>query len=142
MLNPPAWIYNNVMGKSWRLPALFEHPAGDGSGCHLAGFCPLNLGGQVSYVMVNGISMEPGFHTGDLAIMRQAADYQVGDIVTYRNAHLNANVIHRIIGVEGDHFVFKGDNNSWFYAYRPTQAELVGKLWLHLAQVGKVENGV
>ncbi len=65
-------------------------------------FAPANLGGQVSYVLVNGISMEPGFHTGDLAIMRLATNYQVGDIVAYADAQMNANVIHRIIGIEGD----------------------------------------
>ena len=101
-------------------------------------FAPVNLGGQVSYVMVNGSSMEPGFHKGDLAIVRQAAAYQVGDIVTYRNADMNADVIHRIIGIEGDHFLIQGDNNSWIDGYRPTQAEIVGKLWLHLPQLGKV----
>jgi hypothetical protein len=25
-------------------------------------FAPLNIGGQASYIMVNGNSMEPGFH--------------------------------------------------------------------------------
>ncbi len=70
--------------------------------------------------------------------MRQAAAYQVGDIVIYHNVDMNADVIHRIIGIEGDHFMFKGDNNSWIDAYRPTRAEIVGKLWIHLGQVGKV----
>ena len=127
------------MRKSWRLPASVANILlVMGLAAIWLAFAPLKLGGQVSYVMVNGNSMEPGFHKGDLAIMRQAAVYQVGDIVTYRNAEMNANVIHRIIGVEGDHFVFKGDNNSWIDAYRPTQAEIVGKLWIHLAQVGKV----
>ncbi len=87
-------------------------------------------------MLVNGISMEPGFHTGDLAIMRLATNYQVGDIVAYADAQMNANVIHRIIGIEGDRFVLQGDNNSWIDAYRPTRAEIVGKLWLHLVQLG------
>ncbi len=127
------------MKKSWRLPAAVANILLIiGLAAIWLAFAPLKLGGQVSYVMVNGISMEPGFHTGDLAVMRQAADYQVGDIVAYGDAQMNANVIHRIIGMEGDHFVLKGDNNSWIDAYRPTQAEIVGKLWLHLAQVGKV----
>src|SRR5689334_14450098 len=100
-------------------------------------FAPRMVGGQASYVVVNGISMEPGFHRGDLVIVRTAAAYQPGDIVTYRNAELNAFVIHRIIGIAGDHYVFKGDNNSWIDTYRPTRAELIGKLWIHIPKLGK-----
>jgi signal peptidase I len=94
-------------------------------------FAPVNIGGQTSYVMVNGNSMEPGFHRGDLAIVKAAPVYNVGDIVTYHDAQMNANVIHRIIGTDGDRYVLKGDNNSWIDSYHPTQDEIVGKLWIH-----------
>ena len=100
-------------------------------------FAPTMVGGQSSYVVVNGNSMEPGFHMGDLVIVRAASTYHVGDIVTYRNGELNAFVIHRIIAVEQDHYVFKGDNNSWIDTYRPTRAELIGKLWIHMPKLGK-----
>jgi signal peptidase I len=98
---------------------------------------PVKLGGQVSYVMVNGISMEPGFHGGDLVVVRQASEYQVGDIVTYRDGEMGAYVIHRIIGTEQNRFVLKGDNNSWIDEYQPTRDEIVGKLWIHLPKLGK-----
>ncbi len=127
------------MGKSWRLPAAVANILlVIGLAAIWLAFAPVKLGGQVSYMMVDGNSMEPGFHKGDLAIIRQASIYQVGDIVTYHDGQMNANVIHRIIRVEGDQFVFKGDNNSWIDGYRPTRDELVGKLWIHLAQAGKV----
>lgn len=100
-------------------------------------FAPTMVGGQASYVVVNGNSMEPGFHRGDLVIVQAASIYNVGDIVTYRNAELNAFVIHRIIAIEQDHYVFKGDNNSWVDTYHPIGAELVGKLWIHVPKLGK-----
>ena len=100
-------------------------------------FAPAKVGGQVSYVMVNGISMEPNYHTGDLVIVHKAATYQVGDVVTYRDAVVGAYIIHRIIGIEQDRYVFKGDNNSWVDAYHPTGAELIGKLWIHAPKLGK-----
>lgn len=100
-------------------------------------FAPTRMGGSATYVMVNGISMEPGYHLGDLAIMRRAAKYQVGDIVTYHDSQMHAYVIHRIIAVDQDRFVLKGDNNSWIDAYRPTQDEIIGKLWLHIPKLGK-----
>src|SRR5215216_2586024 len=100
-------------------------------------FAPTLIGGRSSYVVVNGNSMEPGFHRGDLVIVQTASTYNVGDIVTYRNGDLNAFVIHRIIAIEQDHYVFKGDNNSWIDTYRPTHAELIGKLWIHVPKLGK-----
>lgn len=126
------------MKKSWNLPVIVPNII------LLVGlavtwiiFAPANLGGQVSYVIVNGISMEPGYYLGDLTIMRKAATYQVGDVVTYRDAEMNAYVIHRIIGVDQDHFILKGDNNSWIDAYRPTHEEIIGKLWIYIPKLGK-----
>ena len=101
-------------------------------------FAPAQLGGQVAYVIVNGISMKPGFLGNDLVIMRKAPIYQVGDVVTYRDSTMKAYVIHRIIGIEQDQYVLKGDNNSWIDAYRPVQDEIIGKLWIHLPKFGRV----
>lgn len=100
-------------------------------------FAPTRFGGQAAYVIVTGISMEPGFHRGDLAILRQENDYVVGDVVTYRHPTIGP-VIHRIIRRDGLRFVFKGDNNSWVDEYHPTQEELIGKLWIHLPGAGAV----
>ena len=99
-------------------------------------FAPLKIGGDASYVMINGNSMEPGFHKGDLAIVKTASSYEVGDIVTYHDAQLGAFVIHRIIGTQQDHYILKGDHNSWVDVYHPTLKEIVGKLWIHLPQFG------
>jgi signal peptidase I len=98
-------------------------------------FAPIQFGGQAAYVIVNGISMEPDFHRGDLAILRQAPDYQIGDIVTYRHPRIGP-IIHRIIALDGDRYILKGDNNSWIDAYHPTRAECTGKLWLYIPAAG------
>lgn len=99
-------------------------------------FAPIQMGGQTAYVIVDGVSMEPNFHFGDLAIIRQAKSYQIGDIVAYKNIPLKRYVFHRIIDIQSDHFVLKGDNNSWNDSYQPVQSELVGKFWLYLPHVG------
>jgi len=101
-------------------------------------FAPVKIGGQTSYVMVNGISMEPNYHTGDLVIIRKAQAYQIGDVVTYRDAEMGAYVIHRIIGIEQGQFVIKGDNNSWIDAYHPAPAEIVGKQWIYAPKAGRI----
>jgi signal peptidase I len=100
-------------------------------------FAPDRIGGQASYVMVNGDSMEPGYHSGDLVILRKAQTYQVGDVVTYRDPKLGTYVIHRIIDIQQDRFVLQGDNNSWIDAYHPAPEEVLGKKWLHAPKLGR-----
>lgn len=97
---------------------------------------PTQLGGQVSYVIIDGNSMEPGFYLGDLALMRGRASYQIGDAVTYKNAEMGRFVFHRIVNVDQDRFILQGDNNTWLDSYRPTQDEIIGKLWIHLPKFG------
>ena len=47
---------------------------------------PVQVGGQATYVIVAGQSMEPNLHYGDLVIVHRASRYQVGDVVVYQNA--------------------------------------------------------
>ncbi|HEX9438090.1 MAG TPA: signal peptidase I, partial [Roseiflexaceae bacterium] len=87
--------------------------------------------------IINGNSMEPLYHRGDLVIIRAQPDYQVGDIVTYRHPQIGP-VIHRIIGRDVERFVFKGDHNNFIDPYRPVRADLIGKSWIYLPSVGNV----
>lgn len=99
-------------------------------------FAPVQFGGKTSYVVVNGNSMEPKFHKGDLALVRKSNSYNVGEIVVYRHPTIGP-VIHRIIGKDGDHYTFKGDNNNFVDPYQPTQSELIGAFWFHIPAVGQ-----
>ncbi len=99
-------------------------------------FAPVQFGGRTSYVIVNGISMEPKFHKGDLALVRTSSSYNVGDIVVYRHPTIGP-IIHRIIGKDGDTFTFQGDNNDFVDPYHPTQSEMIGKFWFHIPAIGQ-----
>jgi len=101
-------------------------------------FAPVSLGGGAAYVMITGNSMEPGFTTGDLVLVRPADTYQVGDAVTYFNAELERYVFHRITAFSNGRFTLRGDNNDWDDPYQPAQAEIVGAFWLRLAGAGKI----
>ncbi len=99
---------------------------------------PTRVGGSTDYVTTHGISMAPRFHSGDLALIRPARAYRVGDVVAYRSAMLRSVVLHRIIRRDGERFVFKGDNNNFIDPAHPGRAELVGKLWLRIPHAGVV----
>jgi signal peptidase I len=98
---------------------------------------PAHFGGPATYVIVDGNSMEPRFHRGDLLLVRAEPAYGVGDAVVYQNAEMGSYVFHRIIGTELDRFILQGDNNSWLDSYKPGADEIVGKLWLRIPGLGK-----
>jgi len=105
-------------------------------------FWPTSLGGATTYLVTHGQSMEPGFSTGDLAVLRPPGSYEVGDVVAYRSESLDTVVMHRIVAVDGDRFVIQGDNNDWLDADRPTEDELLGSLFRQVPQGGRILDAV
>lgn len=101
-------------------------------------FWPSGLGGATTYVTTQGTSMEPRFHTGDLAVLTPASSYGVGDVVAYRSEALHTIVMHRIVSMDGDRFVTKGDNNGWVDRDHPTRDEILGRLFVRVPRGGQV----
>lgn len=97
---------------------------------------PAGVGGNTSYVTTRGASMEPDLVAGDLVIVRRTEQYRVGDTAAYRSAELGSVVLHRIVAIEGDRYVFQGDNNSWLDPEKPTRDDLIGKELFHIPQGG------
>jgi signal peptidase I len=96
---------------------------------------PATLGGRTTYLVTQGVSMEPAFHSGDLALVRPASGYGVGDVVAYRSGTVHSVVMHRIVAVEDGLFRLRGDNNSWVDPDRVPPSDVVGRL------VGQVPRG-
>jgi len=103
-------------------------------------FAPPQFGGQASMVIVDGNSMQPSYHKGDLIIVRSADYYQIGDIVAYKHLEMGKYVIHRIIAEDLNRFVLQGDNNTWSDGFKPSQAEIIGKHWIRIPKMGKAIN--
>ena len=80
--------------------------------------------------------MEPRFHTGDLAVVRPAERYTIGEVVAYRSTLLHVTVLHRIVARYGGRYVFKGDHNNFLDPVRPDRSELLGKLWFRVPHGG------
>ncbi len=105
-------------------------------GCLWFYLAPAPLGGSTTYVVTHGVSMEPRFHSGDLAVVRSQSTYHVGEIVAYQNKMLHTIVLHRIIGRDGSRYIFKGDNNNFVDFEHPAASQLIGGLWLHIPGAG------
>jgi signal peptidase I len=74
---------------------------------------PASLGGRASYVIVDGVSMEPTYQHGDLVIAQKQDTYGVDDNIVYKAPiDRQFNVIHRIIATTNDGFVTQGDNRD------------------------------
>jgi signal peptidase I len=97
---------------------------------------PATLGGRTTYLVTQGVSMEPRFHSGDLAIVRPASGYAVGDVVAYRSDTLHTVVLHRIGGVEDGRFRLRGDNNSWLDPDAVPPSDVLGRLVARVPRCG------
>ena len=104
----------------------------------IGGLLPQQLGGRMSYVITNGSSMLPHFHAGDLVIVRREPTYRVGEVAAFHNQQLHVIVLHRIVAIRGNRYVFKGDNNSFVTTYEPTKSQIVGAEWLHVPGGGRI----
>lgn len=69
---------------------------------------PMPLGFGISVVM--SPSMEPVLHTNDLVIVTEQESYDIDDIVVYQEGKML--VIHRIISIQDDKVITKGDANN------------------------------
>lgn len=55
-------------------------------------------------------SMSPTIEKGDIAIVKIGEQVQEKDIITYKNG--NSFITHRIMKIDGDSIIAKGDNNN------------------------------
>ncbi len=98
---------------------------------------PPQLGGSTLYSATVGTSMEPLFHAGDLAVVRRAPSYKVGQVVLYESPVFHRAVLHRIIVAQHGHYFFKGDNNDFVDAGYATRGDLLGRLWFRVPKAGR-----
>ncbi len=100
-------------------------------------FAPVQVGGQVAYVIIDGSSMEPDFQRGDLIVARHQEGYAVGERVVYTHPDIGY-VFHRIVAEDEGRFILQGDGNSWLDSYQPTEDEIIGRHWVRIPQGGKI----
>lgn len=87
-------------------------------------------------VVLSG-SMSPTLEVDDLIVVRKAADYALGDIIVYQTPR--ELIVHRIVAVEADGFVTRGDANN--AVDLPIASEAIqGKVVARIPMVGRFVN--
>ena len=81
-------------------------------------------------------SMAPAFEVGDLLIYQSVKKYQIGDMVAFQDKE-NDLVTHRIVEIDGDVVVTKGDANP--IEDEPIEYnDIYGKVILIIPKVGNI----
>lgn len=94
---------------------------------------PMPFGYGMSVVLSG--SMEDRLSVDDLVIIKSTDDYEVKDIVLYQDG--NSLVIHRIVEMDGDTVITKGDANNT--ADEPiNKSQIKGVLVYDIAGIGAV----
>jgi signal peptidase I len=98
---------------------------------------PTAVGGPASYVVIDGRSMEPTYHNGDLVVAYEQDTYEVGDVIVY-DAVVEGqfNVIHRIVERGDGGFVTQGDNRDEVDGWLARDDEIFGAARLHIPNGG------
>lgn len=98
---------------------------------------PQRWGGSMTYDLTHGTSMQPSFHTGDLAVLRTSDSYDVGDVAAYRSPSLHTTVMHRIKTKTPAGYTFQGDNNDFVDPDTVTDEQMLGRLLFRVPGVGR-----
>lgn len=81
----------------------------------------------IQALTVSSNSMMPVFQKGDLIIIKEEKEYEVGDIVTFKDSSGNL-VTHRIIEKCENAFYTKGDNNNTKDEEKIDNFQIIGKV--------------
>lgn len=104
---------------------------------------PARLGGDTTIVIVEGHSMEPTYHPGDLIIARHEDRYDPGDVVVFQipipGRSRRALVIHRLLQVGDDgRITTQGDNRANPDEFQLTVNDIVGRADLRIREGGTI----
>lgn len=94
------------------------------------------VNGYALLEVVSG-SMEPTIHIGDMIVIdTKNTNYQENDIVTFYDVN-GSFVTHRILSINGEEMVTKGDNNNTQDEVMPI-SNIVGKYVFAIGGLGKI----
>jgi len=108
--------------------------AGLGLVAIFVGISGLNLPGGYKLFTVRSGSMRPQIPAGSLVVVRPAADYQVGEVITFKNAPTPTT--HRIQNISEGIYTTKGDANDAPDSEPARREQILGKVVLAVPYAG------
>lgn len=96
---------------------------------------PSTLGGPVTPVLTRGTSMHPTIATGDLVIAYRDRSLSPGEVAAFRTP-AGSIVLHRIVTVDGDRVVTRGDHLGTDDPWDTRTGDVAGTARVHLRGVG------
>ena len=105
---------------------------------------PAQYGGFTGLTIVNGHSMEPTYHSGDLVLSLREPAYQPGEIVSYLipagQPGAGGRVIHRILSAStttgSPVYTTQGDNNSSSDPWHFGTSDVLGRAVVSIPSIG------
>ncbi len=92
-------------------------------------------GTPMPIVSVVSDSMLPILHQGDLLFVVRE-NVAIGDIAIYQQPGSSFTIVHRIVGMDGEQYIFKGDNNQVNDPRPVTREQILGKVWFATPLLG------
>ena len=93
-----------------------------------------------SSAISSGSSMSPNIKENELLIIYKRDKYSVNDIITFKNDE-DIIVTHRIIDINDNKYITKGDNNNFTDGYKVKTNDIYGKV-IYKCSFNKVVNTV
>ena len=92
---------------------------------------------RLRVALVDGQSMRPAFHPGDLVVGVRPVSLRRGDVVLFHERSQNRYVIHRIVEVRGRDITTRGDNNPPAVTETVTPDRIEAKVVLRMPWIGR-----
>lgn len=90
----------------------------------------------LSTAIIVSPSMQDTIAINDMIIIQQKKEYRKNDIITFKDGQ--EYITHRIVDIQGDKFVTKGDNNNTADITPIDAYQIVGKVVLVIPKAGKI----
>ena len=86
-------------------------------------------------------SFSNGFNKGDIMVLRGIENIKTGDVVVFDSGRGGAPIIHRVVDIEGDIYMTKGDHNAdqMYFERNINKERLFGKAVLRIPYLGWVK---
>jgi len=103
----------------------------------------LPIPGNIELKIVKSGSMEPNIPTGSLVVVKPAAAYSIGDVITFgADTRSEIPTTHRIVSFAGEDgqtmYTTKGDANEEVDPKTTLKNDVIGKVVFHMPYVGFV----